>query len=189
MILLNLLFGHLVSDFILQPDQLIVWKNKSWVGVLVHALIHFGMEFLLFLTFVSNFQVVLAVAIVAVFHFLIDIMKIRIEKKKKSYLLLFFIDQGLHLICLIFASLFIAKSVDHNWSYHLFFNFSAFGIIFIYLISAIIVTFGLYIIKLKFKFKKNDSVQYKPHWFSIIQRLIALTLVFAIYLAVTAFLR
>lgn len=118
MSLLYLYFGHLLGDYVFQPDKLIIWKQKSWKGVFVHASVHFLTELILFLPFLIWMHLPIgtffaAVGFIALMHFCIDSMKLKLERKKKyRYLKLYLLDQLLHFIVLLFSSFFLSAQLS-----------------------------------------------------------------------------
>ncbi len=96
-----LILGHLVADFILQPEKLVKWKYASWRGIVVHAFIHAGINLLLLFSVWNDSRVLLLVLGLAIAHFFIDKLKILLEPKFKVLLIPFFGDQILHLMTIV----------------------------------------------------------------------------------------
>lgn len=90
-----LLLSHLVGDFPLQTNQVYRLKNKSWLGIVLHAVIHVATAALLVR---EPLRVWPLLALLGVLHFLIDLIKLRIPTKRQS--LGFLVDQVAHLIVL-----------------------------------------------------------------------------------------
>jgi len=104
---LALLLAHLVGDYILQWDGLSRWKSEKVGGVLVHGLIVISVTLLFTLPFDPS-RWPWAV-FVSASHTLIDGLELPFRRTLavrgpgKSALLLFLVDQGLHLAIIVFA--------------------------------------------------------------------------------------
>jgi len=104
MIFIQLIFAHLLGDFILQPDSWVADKENKKLksGYLyLHALIHTVLSFV-FLWDPERWWIALTVGIS---HFMIDAAKLSFQtvKNKKSW---FFIDQVLHILVIAGISLY-----------------------------------------------------------------------------------
>lgn len=99
-LLIKLLLAHLVGDFLLQPASWVAAKEdkklKAW-QLYAHGFIHF----LLIIILVWDIQFIKWAAILSAIHLLIDIFKIT-RKRQVSKSLLFFADQGMHLLAIYF---------------------------------------------------------------------------------------
>lgn len=112
MILGYLLLSHLLADFVLQPKKLVLWKIKSKLGTLVHAVIHFVVLTLAFLPIiiVNGYYWILAVLFgLALAHFVIDEAKIHYSLKHTRKIKPFIADQLLHVLTLLLAYFLISK--------------------------------------------------------------------------------
>lgn len=102
---LKLLLGHLVGDFLIQPDHWVKSKNKhkhKSKYLYIHLLIH-ALATLLLLQF--DFTYWKGLLTILVSHYLIDLLKINIQKPSNQRLL-FFLDQIAHLAviaCVVYA--------------------------------------------------------------------------------------
>lgn len=90
-----LLLSHLVGDFPLQTNQVYRLKNKSWLGIMLHAVIHVASAALLVK---EPLRVWPLLALLGILHFLIDLVKLRIPTKHQS--VGFLVDQLAHLLVL-----------------------------------------------------------------------------------------
>jgi len=99
---LQLLLAHLIGDFLLQPTAWVKDKKKYKIRS-KYLYYHIGIHFLL-LCILTRFDSTYFITIlfIALFHYLIDLMKLYFEKPKyvKEW---FFLDQFLHLITLFCA--------------------------------------------------------------------------------------
>lgn len=109
MILGYLIFGHLLADFIFQPNSLVIWKHKSKTGIFVHVLIHFFVNIIVLLPFLINghLWLIYVSAGLAFAHFWIDLVKINYDLKHDKRVIPFIIDQLLHLLTILVAYFFI----------------------------------------------------------------------------------
>jgi len=104
---LALLLAHLVGDYILQWDRLSRWKSEKVGGVLVHGFIVTVVTLLFTLPFEPRWWP--WAILVGVIHTLIDGLELPIRyrmtngKQGTSALLLFLVDQSLHLVVIAIA--------------------------------------------------------------------------------------
>ncbi len=174
MLFLYFLLGHLLGDFVLQTDKIIILKNKSWKGVFFHAAIHFFTYAAIFLPFTWNLPVITTFFAVALLHFAIDQKKISWEKKNHDYVKSFFIDQGLHVIVLLAASFFINRFTF--FGEQIAKNAFANRYIVVYLILAIVLSYGVEVVQLKFEREKQPHIGFKPNFWAIFKRLFIFSL-------------
>jgi len=131
-----LLLGHILGDFYFQTKGLAERKEKSKKWVLRHCLSYWGTMVLIVLPVIS-YEIILAVTVASILHFVIDITKYTylsvIAKKNKLTQVIerniFFVDQILHLLSLILIAygLVINDVVIKEWKVIADF-FSAVGI-------------------------------------------------------------
>jgi hypothetical protein len=100
-LLIKLLLAHIIGDFFLQPKKWVKDKERKKLKspkLYLHIIIHIVL-LLVILWDLSLWPVVL---LIGVTHFIIDAIKLRIQKKKTKRLL-FFIDQALHIVIILIA--------------------------------------------------------------------------------------
>lgn len=107
-----LFLAHLVSDFLLQPNWLVQWKEKNPFGVIIHAAIHTLTMTVFLLPFRP--EVFVMILIIALLHGAIDQAKIIYQKKHRSFEKAFALDQFAHLAVLT-AAIFILRYPLHPW--------------------------------------------------------------------------
>lgn len=90
-----LLLSHLIGDFPLQTNQIYRLKNKSWLGIVLHAIVHVVVTALLLQQPLSVWPMLLWLGLL---HFLVDLTKLRLPIKRQW--LGFLLDQAAHLIIL-----------------------------------------------------------------------------------------
>lgn len=90
-----LLLSHLIGDFPLQTNQIYRLKNKSWLGILLHAAVHVVTAALLVNRPLAVWPMLLWLGTL---HFLIDLVKLRVPIKHQW--LGFLLDQAAHLAVL-----------------------------------------------------------------------------------------
>lgn len=101
--ILKLILSHLIGDFFLQPYKWVekkqVKKIKS-IWLYVHVLVHIAVMFFI----LWNLEFWWLILLVGFSHLVVDALKLIFQNNKnKRYL--FFIDQLLHLICIVGFSL------------------------------------------------------------------------------------
>ncbi|MFZ4657785.1 MAG: DUF3307 domain-containing protein [Caldilineaceae bacterium] len=94
-LLAALLLGHLIGDFPLQTNQIYRLKNKSWLGIVLHAVVHVVITALLICQPLSVWPLFVYLGVL---HFLIDLLKLRLPIKQQW--LGFLLDQVAHLLTL-----------------------------------------------------------------------------------------
>ncbi len=96
-LLIRLLLAHIAADFILQTNIMVKSKNWFSLSMLLHVLVVFG------LTWTLSGLWLLAL-IITIFHWLIDSLKISLQKKYSAReAALFAADQLLHLLIIMMA--------------------------------------------------------------------------------------
>jgi len=115
-LILILLLNHLIADFVLQSRKIAEKKEKFFKIAIYHALVHFVVAVVLLLIcylFTYNrsllsFQIFIAIALVSIFHFLIDTYGKKLFNKllNNNDFFVFLVDQFLHLI-IIFVIVFL----------------------------------------------------------------------------------
>lgn len=95
--LLMLGIGHVLGDFYFQTDKMAQQKDKSWKGIVKHAIEYAASVLLIFLLFI-NMNLMKWILLYSASHLIIDAVKyklLRTGKIKKSAKL-FIIDQCAH---------------------------------------------------------------------------------------------
>ena len=94
MILTKLILAHLIGDFILQPSKWVAHKEEKKTAspyLYLHILLHTALCFL----FLWDLDLWWIAALVGISHFIIDALKLHLQKPR-SKKLWFFADQALH---------------------------------------------------------------------------------------------
>lgn len=136
---IKLLFAHLVSDFLLQPNALIKWKNRSSWGVFWHSFIVFAISALVLYPYLSVKGVIPILFFAALLHFVQDNCKIASDQHGKSdFVRHFLLDQLGHLLVIVLTVLLLSRLLDVTvisapWSWYsqdrIFYFFSLFIVI------------------------------------------------------------
>ena len=113
-LLFKLLIAHIIGDFFLQPQKWVKEKEKKKLKspkLCLHIAIHFILLFII----LWDVSLLLPIVIIGVSHFIIDAVKLLIQKKNTKRLL-FFIDQLLHVIVIfiVFYTFSSTKALDFN---------------------------------------------------------------------------
>lgn len=93
---------HLLGDFYFQNEKMAKDKDKKYQGVLIHSLEYYGVALLVMLI-VFNWDMFLAVSILALMHFVIDSVKYILLAKKKIIKsgMVFVYDQCAHIVSIL----------------------------------------------------------------------------------------
>lgn len=113
LLLLQLLLGHLLTDFVLQSNTMIAHKRKHIAGswyLYLHILLA-GVLSYVCTTQWGRWEII---PIIAITHLCIDIWKL---KKRKDNLRYFLIDQALHLAVLLVVWLYLINGFSQLGSY------------------------------------------------------------------------
>ena len=107
--LLILGIGHVLGNFYFQTDKISEEKDKSFKGVIIHAIEYTLSVFLVMLPFI-NMGLIKWGLLYSVSHFAIDAIKYKLlkDEKIKKTAKLFIIDQCFHIVC-IFAFTYIMQ--------------------------------------------------------------------------------
>ncbi len=96
-LLLRLLLGHMIGDYVLQPHQLVLVKRRGWPGVLLHVAIVVAVTALLLRPVLFHWWYWLWLLFLAVSHLAIDASRsLRWSKSQEHGLLYLAMDQVLH---------------------------------------------------------------------------------------------
>ncbi|TRZ43668.1 DUF3307 domain-containing protein [Robertkochia solimangrovi] len=169
---LKLLIAHLLGDFVLQPYSWVQDKNLKKLRsprLYLHTGVHLILTLLMLSTELSLWY--LAV-IIAITHFLIDAMKLKLQNEKNGRLL-FFIDQLLHLLVIIVIALFFVDTIslpDLNNSQW----FTICGLLFLTQPASIIIKTLISVYTPKTEMEADDSLQNAGKYIGIIERILVL---------------
>ncbi|WP_217601514.1 DUF3307 domain-containing protein [Chitinophaga sp. GbtcB8] len=189
-ILLRLLLAHCATDFLLQPNKWVndkqahTWKSKYlWY----HGLVT-GLATAVVLWSPSLWW---AILIITLSHVFIDGIKVSLEKKGSS-LFMFIADQLLHVIILVLVWLAIVNGwnrIPHTWSL-LSVNYRLLAYLLGYLVvigpASIIIQFITK--RWLTEINTEDSLKDAGKWIGILERILALTLVYTGQFAAIGFL-
>lgn len=97
-----LLLAHFIADYPLQTNWIVVNKTRSGV-LFLHVLIHFLVSMIFVLIYAH--EVWPFVVLLAIIHFLIDTSKKYFNETRPNWVVaLYFIDQSIHLVSLVFIA-------------------------------------------------------------------------------------
>jgi len=115
MILFTKLFlAHIIGDFLLQPKRWVIQKEAKKVGsgfLYLHILIHF----LVIILLLWNLDYWKTALIIALSHYMIDLLKIYTTPLFKNKSIPFFIDQFLHVVILYICA-YYGNFMEHTMS-------------------------------------------------------------------------
>lgn len=100
-LLLKLIVAHLLGDFALQPDKWVEKKRHRKTRLpylLLHGLVHLA---LLLVLLQFEMKYIIGISVIVVSHLLIDWLKLELQRLNSRWL--FFIDQMLHLLVIVFV--------------------------------------------------------------------------------------
>ena len=178
LLFLKLLLSHILGDFVFQPEKWVKNKEEKKIKS-IKLYYHIGIHAILLLLILQfNLKEYwLAFLLIIVSHYLIDVLKIYLQKKKTKRIW-FFIDQILHILLLIIASSFYA-----NFSFSLeniITEKSLLLLVFILLVvfvSAIIIKIIITQWNPESKKENDDSLAKAGRYIGILERLFVFTFV------------
>ncbi|HLT34089.1 MAG TPA: DUF3307 domain-containing protein [Aquaticitalea sp.] len=100
-ILIKIILAHILGEFFLQPQHWVDEKERKKIKsskLYLHVAIHFAL-LAIFLWDISFWPLIVTIG---VSHFAIDAVKL-IFQKEKTKRLWFFVDQSLHILCILMA--------------------------------------------------------------------------------------
>lgn len=113
MLFLYLLLGHLIADYLLQPNSLVVWKHQSRNGVAMHASIHVLVTTLLLYLYSGKAQVFFVALLIGVMHFFIDSIKASHDQNSKHPKIAYWVDQCAHYLSLVIGLVVASQFPDY----------------------------------------------------------------------------
>ncbi len=190
MILIYLILGHLLADFMLQPGKLIVLKNKSSFGIFLHVLIHFTVSAALLSPFIFNGYAWLLYIIggIAVTHFLLDHCKILYEADKRHHNIVetFLLDQAMHFFVITAAYFFLPKDVLFLPA-GLFYQYYQDASIPIYFVLLIIITIVFEIYRFQYKREYDKKAKLRVNVIAMMFRGLNFSLIYGLILVLRAY--
>ncbi len=107
------LIGHLIGDFLLQTSYVFKWKVKSSWGILCHVSFVFLATVIVFIPYLNNSEIWIALIVNAILHFILDYSKVKYDKKHKAKnpIALFWIDQFIHILIILCILQFIPPNI------------------------------------------------------------------------------
>ena len=118
MVIYALMIAHLLADFYFQPNSLAEGKSKSIPSALLHFAIYAVTLGIPLALFAAPDQIWKSLLVIAGSHILVDSVRILIERntKQKYPIVLFAIDQTLHLLVIFFVYRIFMQSTFFNVS-------------------------------------------------------------------------
>ncbi|MFK8060013.1 MAG: DUF3307 domain-containing protein [Polaribacter sp.] len=175
---LKFLLAHILGDFVFQPENWVKNKEEKKIKSLklyFHIGIH-AILLLLILQFNTN-QYGLGFLLIIISHYLIDLMKLYLQKKKTKRIW-FFVDQALHILVLIITTTFyvgfsltLEKIITEKHLLLLVF------LLLVIFVSAIIIKLIITQWNPESKKENDDSLAKAGRYIGILERLFVFTFV------------
>ncbi|MCD6098884.1 DUF3307 domain-containing protein [bacterium] len=108
----RLLLAHLLADFPLQTRELYSLRSKGIIGVLPHGGVFLSTAFFVLFPYWDVPVYLLLILALALSHVAVDYAKVKLESRRKDSALLFFGDQGIHILLLFIGSLVVPPIPD-----------------------------------------------------------------------------
>ena len=113
-LLFKLLIAHIIGDFFLQPQKWVHEKEKKKLKS-PKLYLHIAIHFILLFVILWDASLWLPIVIIGVSHFIIDALKLIIQKKNTKRLI-FFIDQLLHVIAILIVFYIFSSNSTFDFS-------------------------------------------------------------------------
>lgn len=107
-----LLLAHVLADFPLQTDTVFRLKQKSMMGVLLHAGIFSAVALIIFFPFLSQAAAWIAILALTLLHIVIDRAKVFLSLRKATDNFIYFaVDQVLHVVTIWIAGDWLGRTI------------------------------------------------------------------------------
>ncbi|MGE3062238.1 MAG: DUF3307 domain-containing protein [bacterium] len=159
-LIIILLLGHLIGDFIFQTNNVFKFKIKGTAGILWHSFLVGVATFTALFTFSESFLLIFSASIILfVFHFLIDIAK---YKSRIEEAVTFMLDQLAHIISILICSIVLKNAVSASFRNTVHIRYA------VYLIAMIVI---LYFLKyfIKSLYRILDIKDAASKWYSFME--------------------
>ncbi len=136
MVFTQLILAHIIGDFILQPGKWVARKEQKKTAskeLYWHIFIHAVLSFI----FLWNLNLWWIALVIGFSHFIIDALKLHLQSNKTKKAA-FFLDQGAHLLVIVFLS-FIIGEINFNFLHDAQFLKIFTGIVFLTIPVSVII--------------------------------------------------
>lgn len=165
MLLIILLIGHMVADYFFQTSTMAENKKKNINALLAHGGIYFITFVFVDFLFIQPWFALWTTLIVAITHFVMDLLRTQIDNRFDGYRVGFFVfllDQALHMLVIIATYYCLDLSTKVNSVYSGCENFSGFEkiIMYCFLFTILLDPAAVFIKKLfvvLFREEKNNA--------------------------------
>jgi len=183
-IFIRLLLAHLIGDFLLQFNAIHRLKSYGLAGITVHVLIIIDCLIILSWPYLHRTDIWVFIAFIGMTHIIQDWAKLKFTKKSDQTLLLFLIDQMLHIsiIALLFITGLQTIQPLPNSDNHILLGLYNNNVLILFLIAVIIASYaGHYFIILckKNYLKKSSCNDAFGQWYGYIERAVIVSTFFA----------
>lgn len=175
LIFLRLLLAHILADFIFQSSKMVIDKEHKKIAskrLYLHILVHILCYYLL-LWDLHWWHVPL---LIALSHYAIDLGKLYFQNKRNGRLL-FFLDQGLHLVVLYAASLYISGETLQQITLDSDLLLILVAVLFLTQPSSVIIKTLISIYTPKTEMEKEDSLQNAGKYIGMLERILVFTFI------------
>lgn len=98
MTILLFVLAHFIGDYVLQNNQIVAWKHRSFTGVVFHTLLVTLAFIVVLWPYLHSSAVLIAIGLNGVLHLAQDQFKVKMIGRFSSSLSAFLFDQAAHLI-------------------------------------------------------------------------------------------
>jgi len=158
---------------------LVEYKHKTYLGVLLHCLIHLAVLFAVLSPFLHLKSVWIGIAVIFITHNIIDQIKVKLDKKYPKWKLQLYIsDQAAHLL-IVTAVVFYVGSITPNTSLDAISLYT--DQTFISYILILVLSTYFYDVTRHFVRTRKKKAPYKRDYKTMIRNVFIVSIAFAVY--------
>lgn len=176
-VFLPLLLTHFLADYPLQWGALIRLKQKRYLGVFLHCLIHLGVMLAVLQGFLHDARMFWGILVVFVTHNAIDQLKVILEKRHPKWRLpLYLLDQAAHVIIVTGVALWLGPLTPLGPLAAVYAN----PWVLSYLLVLVLSTYFYDVTHYFLKHRQPDGSHYGRNYPGILKRAALVTILFGI---------
>lgn len=189
MLILQLIFAHLLGDFVFQSNEIFAKKYKSWFGTFEHVLIVGLCTGLGLFPYWGDPKAWLILAIIFGVHFVQDLLKVTYDKKfnKKHDIWPYYADQIFHIALIIgLAMLFpnLEQLPMPTWFYGSYFS----PVVMSYLIGLILLSYTFDVTMYQYEVRDGKKGEFQPNYPAMGMRIVSYTVFTGLFLLLSELL-
>ncbi len=170
MTVLLFLLAHFIGDYVLQNDQIVAWKHRSFKGVVFHSLLVTLAFIVVLWPYLHNQAVLFAIGLNWVLHLAQDQLKIKMIDRFGSALSAFLFDQAVHLIVAVGLAYWVIdvkpNIAAEAWIAPLYYS----SIVAVFFLGVVLLAHATEVFQYVVRANKNPSLKHQRDWYSMGKR-------------------